>query len=152
MKRFWRSLTGWLDRLRMDMNLLDLERKHRQMGSQNPALDARHEVFQRSYYLERFRDEASMYFLAGVPLEKFREDFIKKNLMAKVSHLSTAETAQLRAIVREMPHDEALYGAALTKWRQEMASWLAEAEQINRRAHGPMGIDERTRRVLRSGR
>lgn len=151
MRKLWTAFKNWLDETRMGMNLLAIEKKHRDAGTSNWRGAARQEVFIRANYIERFRDEASAAFLKGVPLAKFKEDFVKKNLMAKVSILDTATTAHVRAIIRDMPADEAFHGTALLKHNREMQAWLKEMHALNTRLSGTSGKSDRLKRVLRAG-
>ena len=151
MGKLWNAIYDWWDSFRMDMNLLAIEDRYRKAGHPAPWRAARDEVFIRSQYIECFRDEASAAFLKGKDLAAFKADWIKKNLGSKYAVLDTATLAKVRAVIRDMPANEALYGEALAKHDLEFKDWLREMDAANKKLNGPTGMDERTRRVLRAG-
>ena len=125
--KVWNAFKVWLDETRCGMGLLAIEDRYRKAGHATPGVAARTEIFIRAEYIERFRDDASKAFLrSNIPLAKVKEDFVRANLMAKVSVLNSLTTARVRDIIRAMPESEAYYGDALVKWNREFADWLRE--------------------------
>ena len=149
MGNIWKAFCNWLDQFRMDMALLDIENAYRKAGHPNPRLAANEELFIRAEYIERFRDDASRMYLRGVPLNEYKETWINRNLNSEYAALDTVTLENVRAVIRDMPADEAFYGEALRKHAHELDQWTAEVQAAAKKKYGPSGLTPRMQRVLR---
>lgn len=122
---------------------------HRAGGSPDAVSAANREVFFRAQYLEEFRDYASVRYLQGFDLASSAAEFIKKRLSAKTTALSTADTAMIRAVIRDMREEDAFHPEALTKYRAAMESALAGINAEAKRLYGSDAHSPLVTRVLR---
>jgi hypothetical protein len=124
---------------------------HRKAGNPNPRLATEQEIYYRGEYLERFRDLASdAYMKDGTDLDQVKKDFIKDRLSTKTTTLDTATTAMLRAVIRDMPTDEAYHPWALEQYRADCRHYVADVLDQHEQVHGKGGYSALERRVLRS--
>jgi hypothetical protein len=125
---------------------------HRKAGHANPRLATELEIYYRGEYIERFRDEASEAYLRdGTSLDEVKASFIKDRLSTKTTILDTATTANLRAVIRDMPIQDAYHKDTFDLYvrdqQKKMREIMAEAEAT----FGKGGYTPLERRVLRGG-
>lgn len=150
-----RTFAAWLSDTwsawREAWNWAGIYEAHRKAGHPNPRLAAEQEIFYRGEYLERFRDMASDALMNdGTDLDDVKAAFIKDRLSRTTTILDTQNTANLRAVIRGMPADEAYHSWALEKYRADCSAYVAEVMDQHEQVHGKGGYTELERRVLRS--
>jgi len=150
-----RTFTAWLSDTwmawREAWTWAGIHEAHRKAGHPNPRLATEQEIFYRGEYIERFRDMASdAYMKDGTDLDDAKKTFIKDRLSTKTTALDTAATAMVRAVIRDMPVDEAYHPEALAKFRADADAYVKDVLVEHERIHGKGGYSALERRVLRS--